>query len=178
MAGLRSAARDVHRVLQRERTGERRDTPFLVLVSFLATLALARAFVLATGAASTTTETANTVGRNLIIGGYHIHHFFYGFALICVAAWMAIQYPTRNVPRIAALIFGAGLGLAVDEVGYFLGGEQNYFDRTTYFIALMVILILLAALTFRPFREATKEDLRLLARALRRSRQGAAGAEE
>ena len=71
----------------------RRQRRFFVLISLLTTLALARAFVLLTGAANTTTETSSYIGRNLIIGGYHIHHFFYGFALICAAAWIAIQYP-------------------------------------------------------------------------------------
>src|SRR5438876_850053 len=149
-------------VLKKEVTNPRKDTPFVVLISLLATLALARAFVLLTGAAETTTETSTYIGRNLIIGGYHIHHFFYGFALICAAAWIAIQYPTRNLPRLAAALFGGGLGLCVDEMGYFLGGQVNYFDRTTYFIATSIILVLLAALSFRSFREATRDDLRWL----------------
>jgi uncharacterized membrane protein (DUF2068 family) len=103
------------------------------------------------------------VGKNLIIGGYHIHHFFYGFGLICIAAWLAIQYPTRHLGRIAAILFGGGLGLTVDEMGYFLGGQVNYFDRTTYFIALVVVLIFLSAFTFRSFRRAAEADLRALA---------------
>ena len=153
---------DLSGVLKKEVTNPRKDTPFVVLISLLATLALARAYVLLTGAAETTTETSTYIGRNLIIGGYHIHHFFYGFALICAAAWIAIQYPTRNLPRIAAVLFGGGLGLCVDEMGYFLGGQVNYFDRTTYLIALSIILVLLSALSFRSFRVATQEDLRWL----------------
>jgi len=153
---------DFSGVLKKEVTNPRKDTPFVVLISLLATLALARAFVLLTGAAETTTETSTYIDRNLIIGGYHIHHFFYGFALICAAAWIAIQYPTRNLPRLAAALFGGGLGLCVDEMGYFLGGQVNYFDRTTYFIATSIILVLLAALSFRSFREATRDDLRWL----------------
>src|SRR2546422_8624248 len=153
---------DFSGVLKKEVTNPRKDTPFVVLISLLATLALARAFVLLTGAAETTTETSTYIGRNLIIGGYHIHHCFSGFVLICAAAWIAIQYPTRNLPRLAAVLFGGGLGLCVDEMGYFLGGQVNYFDRTTYFIALSIILVLLSALTFRSFRVATQEDLRWL----------------
>src|SRR5436190_477720 len=153
---------DFSGVLKEEVTNPRKDTSFVVLISLLATLALARAFVLLTGAAETTTETSTYIGRNLIIGGYHIHHFFYGFALICAAAWIAIQYPTRNLPRLAAVLFGGGLGLCVDEMVYFLGGQVNYFDRTTYFIATSIILVLLAALSFRSFRAATREDLRWL----------------
>src|SRR5213076_1229296 len=51
-----------------------------------------------------------------------------------------------NLPRVAAVLFGGGLGLCVDEMGYFLGGQVNYFDRTTYFIATSIILVLLAVL--------------------------------
>src|SRR5207244_5682249 len=82
--------------------------------------------------------------------------------LICAAAWIALPYPTRNLPRSAAVLFGGGLGLCVDEMGYFLGGQVNYFDRTTYFIALSIILVILSALSFRSFRVATQEDLRWL----------------
>ncbi len=153
---------DLSGVLKKEVTNPRKDTPFVVLISLLATLALARGFVLLTGAAEATTGTSTYLGRNLIINGYHIHHFFYGFVLICAAAWIAIQYPTRNLPRVAAVLFGAGLGLCVDEMGYFLGGQVNYFDQTTYFIALSIILVLLSAVSFRSFRAATQEDLRWL----------------
>src|SRR2546423_13750557 len=153
---------DFSGVLKKEVTNPRKDTPFVVLVGLLPPLGLARAFVPLAGAAETTTETSPHIGRNMIIGGYHIHHFFYGFGLICAAAWIAIQYPTRNLPRLAAVLFGGGLGLCVDEMGYFLGGQVNYFDRTTYFIALSIILVLLSALSFRSFRVATQEDLRWL----------------
>lgn len=172
MATADGALSKARHILKRETSKERKDTPFLILVAFLVTLGIARAFVLLTGAASTTTETPNYVGRNLIIGGYHVHHFFYGFIMICVAAWMAIQYPTRNLPRVAAIIFGGGLGLAVDELGYFLGGEQNYFDRTTYIFVVVVAAALLLALTFRSFREATSDDLRALRGVLRASLRG------
>src|SRR5207247_2573533 len=81
---------DFSGVLKKEVTNPRKDTPFVVLISLLATLALARAFVLLTGA------------------------------------------------------------------------QVNYFDRRTYFIATSFILVLLAALSFRSFREATRDDLRWL----------------
>src|SRR2546425_5289073 len=78
--GPRGNVGDFSGVLKKEVTNPRKDTPFVVLISLLTTLAIARAFVLLTGAANTTTETSSYIGRNLIIGGYHIHHFFYGFA--------------------------------------------------------------------------------------------------
>src|SRR5436305_13611374 len=102
---------DFSEILKGEVTNPRKDTPFVVLISLLATLALARSFVLLTGVAETTTETSTYSGRDLIIGGYHIHQFCYGFALSCAAAWIAIQYPTRSLPRLATVLFRRGLGL-------------------------------------------------------------------
>src|SRR3989442_15998432 len=89
-------------VLKKEVTNPRKDTPFVVLISLLTTLAIARAFVLLTGAANTTTETSSYIGRNLIIGGDHIHHFFFDFALLSAASWISLQYPTRNRPLLSA----------------------------------------------------------------------------
>src|SRR5436305_11217075 len=90
---------DFSEILKGEVTNPRKDTPFVVLISLLATLALARAFVLLTGAAETTTETSTYIGRNLIIGGHHIHHFFHRLALICAPASTALQYPQPDLPR-------------------------------------------------------------------------------
>src|SRR5438046_9976554 len=113
---------DFSAVLKEEVTNPRKDTPFVVLISLLATLALARAFVLLTGAAETTTETSTYIGRNLIIGGYHIHQFFYGFALICAPAWLAIPYPTPNLPHLAAGLLRGCLGASLVVLAVLRGG--------------------------------------------------------
>src|SRR5256714_5321259 len=81
---------DLSSVLKKEVTNPRKDTPFVVLISLLATLALARAFVLLTGAAETTTETSTYIGRNLIIGGYILHPLFFAVALPFPAARVAL----------------------------------------------------------------------------------------
>src|SRR2546429_1744047 len=100
---------DFSEILKGEVTNPRKDTPFVVLISLLATLALARAFVLLTGAAETTTETSTYIGRNLIIGGYHIHHLFFRLPLLFATARIAIQYPTPNLPPLPPARFGRGL---------------------------------------------------------------------
>src|SRR5207302_9624717 len=92
---------DFSEILKGEVTNPRKDTPFVVLISLLATLALARAFVLLTGAAETTTETSTYIGRNLIIGGDHIHQFLYSLPPISAPAWTPILYPPRYPPRVA-----------------------------------------------------------------------------
>src|SRR5256885_15427446 len=77
---------DLSGVLKKEVTNPRKDTPFVVLVSLLATLALARGFVLLTGAAETTTETSTYIGRNLIIGGLSLPPLSFRFPLPFSAA--------------------------------------------------------------------------------------------
>src|SRR5256885_12929913 len=47
-------------------------------------------------------------------------------------------------------------------MGYYVGGQVNYFDQTTFFIALSIILVLLSSVSFRSFRAATQDDLRWL----------------
>src|SRR5256886_4207427 len=107
---------DFSEILKGEVTNPRKDTPFVVLISLLATLALARAFVLLTGAAETTTETSTYIGRNLIIGGDHNHHFFFRFALLFAAAGVADPYPPRDPPRLAPVLFLAGPRPRVGEM--------------------------------------------------------------
>src|SRR5256712_4030530 len=80
---------DLSSVLKKEVTNPRKDTPFVVLISLLATLALARAFVLLTGAAETTTETSTYIGRNLIIGGFYHPPLFLRFLLLLAPARLA-----------------------------------------------------------------------------------------
>src|SRR2546427_10812448 len=86
---------DLSSVLKKEVTNPRKDTPFVVLISLLATLALARAFVLLTGAAETTTETSTYIGRNLIIGGCHTPPLLYRVAPLSPGAGVRGPFPAR-----------------------------------------------------------------------------------
>src|SRR5256885_15664101 len=113
---------DFSGVLKKEVTNPRKDPPFVVLISLLATLALARAFVLLTGAAETTTETSTYIGRNLIIGGFHLPHLFFRFALLFAAAWGALQYPPPHLPPPPAAPFGGGPGAFAPGGGCIFGG--------------------------------------------------------
>src|SRR3989454_8686583 len=108
---------DLSSVLKKEVTNPRKDTPFVVLISLLATLALARAFVLLTGAAETTTETSTYIGRNLIIGGYYIHHLFFRLSPLFPAAGVAVPYPPRKLPPPPPPPLPGGPGLCVRAVG-------------------------------------------------------------
>ena len=52
----------------------------------------------------------------LVGGNFHIHHFWYGLALLSVGEWLGISYSGEEVDRLAAVLFGAGGGLIGDEI--------------------------------------------------------------
>ncbi|MGQ9530754.1 MAG: hypothetical protein ACUVTC_04895 [Candidatus Bathycorpusculaceae bacterium] len=110
----------------------------LALVSFIGSFIIARIF---------TTFNPNVV---LISGDFHIHHFWYGLAMLAIGGWLGISYESERINRLAAILFGAGGGLIGDEVGLLLTLEsENYWAGMTYtiiitFLAFASILILLS----------------------------------
>ncbi|MEM3759802.1 MAG: hypothetical protein QXZ02_01665 [Candidatus Bathyarchaeia archaeon] len=85
----------------------------------------------------------------LISGDLHIHHFWYGLAMLAIGGWLGISYESERITRLAAILFGAGGGLIGDEFGLLLTLEsENYWAGITYtiiiiFLAFASILILL-----------------------------------
>jgi hypothetical protein len=117
---------------------ERPSLSLLALISFVASFLIARTF---------TTITPDTT--LFVSGGLHIHHFWYGLIMLAIGGWLGISYDEVKIDRIAAILFGAGGGLVVDEVGLLLTLEsKNYWAGITYtfiiiFLTLMSILFLL-----------------------------------
>jgi len=108
----------------------------LALFSFIAAFLVARTF---------TTIFPNTV---LVGGGLHIHHFWFGLAMIAIGGWLGISYEKERIDRMAAILFGAGGGLIGDEIGLLLT-FGDYWSGITYtlvvaFVAFAVVMILLA----------------------------------
>jgi hypothetical protein len=85
----------------------------------------------------------------LIIGGVHVHHFWYGIAMLAIGGWLGISVENERISRIAAILFGAGGGLIGDQVGVLLTlSAHAYWANFTYtfvitFLALVFMLILL-----------------------------------
>ncbi|MBS7632251.1 hypothetical protein KEJ15_01320 [Candidatus Bathyarchaeota archaeon] len=118
----------------KEEIKEKPNLSVLALVSFIASFATARTF---------TTFFPTT---SLIIGGLHIHHFWYGLAMLAVGGWLGISYESERINRLAAVLFGLGGGLIGDEVGLLLT-FGNYWTELTYnvvigFLAVMSIIVL------------------------------------
>jgi hypothetical protein len=85
-----------------EEIKEKPNLSIIALTSFIASFLIARIF---------TTLNPNIV---LISVDYHIHHFWYGIALLAVGGWLGISYQSEKIDRLAAILFGAGGGLIGD----------------------------------------------------------------
>jgi hypothetical protein len=98
------------------------------LTSFIVSFVIARIF---------TSIYPDTV---LVGGGFHIHHFWYGLAMLAVGGWLGISVENDRVNRVAATLFGAGGGLIVDEMGILITFErENYWTEITYTIIIMFL---------------------------------------
>ena len=67
-------------------------------------------------------------------GQTHVHHLNYGiFLLVAVGGWLLFAPPPgRRGLRIAAVLYGVGLGLTFDEFGMWLHLGGSYWQRASY----------------------------------------------
>jgi len=119
----------------KEKIQEKPNLSILAMISFIVSFTIARTF------------TALNPDTVLISGDYHIHHFWYGIAMLAIGGWIGISYHSERIDRLAAILFGAGGGLIGDEIGLLLTLE-NYWAETTYtfiivFLTFASMLILL-----------------------------------
>jgi len=147
--------------IKKEIFKRRRSTPFLISVSFLASFITARLWVIYLGATGAVApEVSYSVGKNLVMGGYHIHHITYGIVLLAVSAWLAINYWSKTMARISSILYGLGLGLIVDELGFIIGGIRPYQgDTEVFYVAIGVIATLASIVYFPAFYRAIKRDI-------------------
>ena len=116
----------------------RKGIAFLVFFSFLITFAIARGFVVLTHNST-----------HLIIYGYHIHHITLGFISLAIAGAVAIGFKDEFLLA-AAVIYGVGLGLVVDEVGLLISWG-DYWNRLTYDSIVVITLIFINIILFSEF---------------------------
>ncbi|MFO7792495.1 MAG: hypothetical protein R6W73_05880 [Candidatus Saliniplasma sp.] len=148
------------RLFKREINKNRSSVPFLISISFLASFIGARLWVIYLGAAETTPP-PTSVGRNVVLGGYHIHHITYGIILISISAWLSINYWSRSIVRISSILYGLGLGLVIEQLGFIIGGIEAYrADIEVFFIAVLIIAILLSVVYFPSFYSSMKRDIK------------------
>ena len=100
------------------------------------------------------------IGRNVILFGYHIHHFYFGFILICYAAWMAIVHTETMDRKLMAVLFGSGLGLFMDEIGMLLTWGR-YHNQLTLVLSALVALSFLNVIFFPYFWAEVRKNIKL-----------------
>ncbi len=118
----------------------------LALGSFIISFSVARAF---------TSLYPDVV---IVSGGIHIHHFWFGLALLAVGGWIGISYTQKEIDMIAAIMYGVGGGLVADEVGLLLTFGNYYSELTWTFLLLLSSFIIVLVLLSR-FRQTIFQEL-------------------
>ena len=115
-------------MVTREKIQEKPNLSILAMISFVVSFTVARTF------------TALNPDTVLISGDYHIHHFWYGIAMLAIGGWIGISYHSERIDRLAAILFGAGGGLIGDEVGLLLTlSAHAYWAEITYTFIIIVL---------------------------------------
>jgi hypothetical protein len=118
----------------------RANFAIIALLSFILSFIVARTF---------TTFFPSTV---LISNGIHIHHFWFGILLLAVSGWLGISYNDVDADRLAAILYGAGGGLIIDEVGLLLT-FGDYWTNLTYTILTVVVTLVIVLILFNSYRQ-------------------------
>jgi hypothetical protein len=124
-------------------------------LTFIATLAFVVSFF---GARLFATLFPTTV---VVQGGIHLHHFWYGLALMSAAGWMGIAWRNERFYRVFALLYGLGAGFVGDEIGLLLT-LGNYQSELTYqFFIAAISFVIIATLLLRYRVQLEAELLKL-----------------
>lgn len=126
--------------------------PFRHGLTFIATLAFVISFL---GSRLFATAFPTTV---VMQGGIHLHHFWYGIALISVAGWMGIAWRNERLYRLYAVLYGLGAGFVGDEVGLLLT-FNNYQSELTYVFFIAAISFVIIATLFLRYRSQLTDEL-------------------
>lgn len=145
-----------------------KDIQFIITLFFLAGFLLIRLSVFVAGAAETEFATAAKagelpdidfyIGTNIILFGYHIHHFYIGITMICIAGWFALIGSTTFTRKQLAAIYGFGLGLFFDEIGLLLTWG-DYYSQLSWLLTLFLAAIFLNIVFFHDFWVSVKKNV-------------------
>jgi len=80
----------------REKTRTRPNLSVLAMISFIASFSVARIF------------TTLYPDLTLVNNSLHIHHFWFGLAMLAIGGWLGISYVDERTNRLAAILFGLG----------------------------------------------------------------------
>ena len=101
-----------------------RESQFLFFVAFLLTFGFIR-----TSAHMIRAQVSWWPG-NVEVGGTHIHHLVWGILLLLIFGWIGVAvHPPDPWREIAAVIFGVGTGLTLDEFALWLNLKDVYWSK-------------------------------------------------
>ncbi|MCK8827347.1 hypothetical protein MWH25_06270 [Natroniella acetigena] len=98
------------------------------------------------------------IGRNIILFGHHIHHFYFGIFLIAFAGWVSLVGFSFLTRKQTALLYGTGLGLFMDEIGLLLTWG-DYYSSLTYLLSLFLIGVFLNIIFFPYFWKEVRNNI-------------------
>ncbi|MGK2878864.1 MAG: hypothetical protein ACSLFF_09880 [Solirubrobacterales bacterium] len=128
-----------------------REAAFLVLLGFIGSFLFIR-----TSARMMRAQVSWWPGSVRTEAGVHLHHLVWGVSLLIVAGFLgyAIE-PTTPWYQTAALLFGVGCGLTLDEFALWVHLDDVYWTHAGRIsldaVALVVACMGLVVLGFRPF---------------------------
>ena len=146
---------------------DNKKIPFIISISYLLSLLFIRISAHIAGSANSdvaqivkqsTGELNFYIGRNIILFGYHIHHFYFGILMIAIAGWFAITESGFESKEKLAAFYGIGLGLLMDEIGLLLTWG-DYYSSLTYILSIILLGIFLNIIFFPYFWKSVREDL-------------------
>jgi hypothetical protein len=125
---------------------------FLMWVSFLVAFVWARTWVLYVGQHAPHFSTSQVqFGQYTAVFGYHFHHIVSGVLLLAIVGFILIHYQGKMLLRVMAVLYGVGLGLIVDEIGFIVGGIVPYEnDFTEVFVLVVVISAIMMSSIYAP----------------------------
>jgi hypothetical protein len=101
-----------------------RETQFLFFISFLISFGFIR-----TSAHMIRAQVSWWPG-NVEVGGTHIHHLVWGILLLLISGWIGVAlHPGDPWRDIAAVLFGIGTGLTLDEFALWLNLKDVYWSK-------------------------------------------------
>lgn len=89
--------------------------------------------------------------------GLRVHHYTYGFFILAIAGYLALVHHGPKANYWISWLFGAGLGLSMDELGMWLKLRDDDITRWNYdgltVVILSVILIMVAKPGIKFFKD-------------------------
>lgn len=144
----------------------RKGKVFLITISYWLSFLFIRLAVIIAGSSGSPASMAAKageidfyIGTNVILFGYHIHHFYFGIAFITIAGWLSIVGTNYISKKQIAVLYGIGLGLFMDEIGLLLTWG-DYWSSLSYTLSLFLGGIFLNIIYFPYFWKEVKNNLK------------------